>query len=95
MKFELIPEWRKPLQFISAQCLAGVISLQAMLMGFPPEWLAVRLPFTPFTMGQVLVACGGAVAVLGFVGRFLKQKEPAKPAEPAEPVVTVIDGAPQ
>ena len=73
-KWELVDDADKWFQMFSIQAFAFIASVQALAMGLPAAWLTTPIPFFgAYTVSSVLMGLTIAGAVLGFIGRLLKQ----------------------
>jgi hypothetical protein len=76
MKFELVDDANKLYKAWSVKALAGVLALQGTILAFPETWQAAHVPLTHWSYHVVAESCSGIVALLGFIGRYLKQDDP-------------------
>lgn len=70
---KLIDNANKWYAMTSQQALITIASLQVMLAAFPEKWVTAQVPYLGMTYGDLAVALTGAAAVIGFIGRLIKQ----------------------
>lgn len=71
MKLTLVEEWRSAWRWISVNCMVAAGALQGAWLFIPEDMKATVPP-------GVLQWVTGALMVVGFIGRLVKQPESAK-----------------
>jgi hypothetical protein len=79
MKLRLIDNWREGWRLVSVWCFAAAGLLQAIWLGMTPDEKAL----VPESYAHWITL---AVAVIGIVGRFIKQKPPESCADASKPL---------
>lgn len=70
---ELIENWRDGWRMFSVQALAFIAAVQSVLVVLPPDAMQARVPFVDVTWHELAVALTIAAALIGAIGRLVKQ----------------------
>lgn len=69
----------------SQQALITIGSIQVMIAAFPKEWVEAEVPYLGMNYGQLATVLTGIAAVVGFVGRLIKQAAVSGTETPPNP----------